>query len=252
MGELIGITGPIGSGKTTVANCLASVQPDHAHYESFYLVSEIATAFNGALLAERAYETTNDPIELTNQVLIWLPEAVSETLHHDITWNQLAFSKHDTLAHPDLYEKLFSYLKAVDKKPTLLQTPINPETKEQFRSLLQWLGNYLVVKISKTIWYDELMRRIELRDPTTSLVVVGGVRYPSDAEIIRSRGGHILRIERPGQAIDTNDPTEKLRSSIVSDAILVNNGTLEQLQTNVETLWNDLAAGNLQKRYVSA
>lgn len=252
MGELIGITGPIGSGKSTVAACFANMQADHALYESWHVVAEIATAFNEALKAELAYETTHDQVELANQVLIWLPDAISEYLHHDVVWNQLAFTKHDSIAKPEMYEKLFAYLTKVEKQPKLLQTRITPETKEEFRILLQWLGSYLVTKISKTIWYDELMRRIQLRDPTTSLVIVSGVRYPSDAEVVRANGGRILRIERPDEQIRGGDPTENQRDAIKPDITLVNNGTLDQLQPVIETMWNDIAAGNPQPAYTVA
>jgi energy-coupling factor transporter ATP-binding protein EcfA2 len=252
MGELIGISGPIGSGKSTVAACLSTVQPSHAHYETWYVVAEIATAFNQALKAELAYETTNNPIDLANQVLIWLPEAISEQLHHDVTWNQLAFSKHDALAKPELFEKLLAYLELVDKNPKLLDTTLNPDTKEQFRTLLQWIGNYLIVKLSKTIWYDELFRRIDMRDPTTSLVVISGVRYPSDAEMIRQRGGRVMTVERPNHATESTDPTESQRSDIKPDFRLINNGSKEQLQTVVESLWDDIAAGRLKPIYTAA
>jgi energy-coupling factor transporter ATP-binding protein EcfA2 len=252
MGELIGISGPIGSGKSTVAACLATMQPDHALYETWYVVAEIATAFNEALKAELAYETTNNPIDLANQVLIWLPDAISEHLHHDVVWNQLAFSKLDTLTKPETFEKLFDYLTMVENKPSLLTTELTDETKETFRPLLQWLGNYLVVKLSKTIWYDELLRRIDLRDPTTSLVIISGVRYPSDAEMVRSHGGRILSVERPGHDLETNDPTETKRADIKADSRIINNGTPDQLQVMVESLWNDIAAGRLEPAYSAA
>ncbi|HSE61288.1 MAG TPA: hypothetical protein VLA88_03260 [Candidatus Saccharimonadales bacterium] len=251
MGELIGITGPIGSGKSTVAQYFATMQPDHALYETWHVVAEIATAFNAALKAELAYETTHDPIELANQVLIWLPDAISESLHHDVVWNQLAFTKHDAIAKPDMYEKLLTYLRQIEKQPKLLTARITPETKETFRPILQWLGGYLVTKISKTIWYDELLRRIQLRNPTTSLVIISGVRYPSDAEVVRAHGGRILRVERPGPAIHTSDPTEAERENIQPDVTVINNGSPEQLSAAVETMWNDLAAGHARPSYAA-
>lgn len=246
------MTGAIGSGKTAFAACLAETVPDHALYETWHVVAEIATAFNEALKAELAYETTTNALELANQVLIWLPDAISENLHHDVVWNQLAIAKHDPLKKPELYDKLFAYLKIVEKDRSLLDTPLTSETKERFRPLLQWLGGYLVAKLSKTIWYDELVRRIQLHDPTTSLVIIGGVRYPSDAEVVRANGGRVITIERPGVAQSGGDVTEDERTAIEADITVVNNGTLEQLRAAAENVANDLAAGRPKKRYSAA
>ena len=252
MGELIGITGAIGSGKSTFAACLATTNPSHAHYETWYVIAEIADAFNKALKAELAYETTGDHIELANQVLIWLPDAISESLHHDVVWNQLAITKHDTLTRPELYEKLLAYMAIVQVKRRLLDTPLTDETKEQFRTLLQWLGGYLVAKLSKTIWYDEIMRRIALRDGTTSLVTIGGLRYPSDAATVRAHGGKIIAVERPDAKLRGHDVTEAERSLITPDITVINNGTLEQLQVVAEAIMNDLQAGKPKQRYNAA
>lgn len=250
MGELIGITGAIHSGKSTVAQYFADMAPNHASYETWFVVAEIAQAFNQALEAELAYETTHNPIDLANQVLIWLPDAISEQLHHDVVWNQLAFTKHDTLTNPALFEKLFAYLHQVEGDKKLLKTLLTPENKEKFRALLQWLGNYLVVKLSKTIWYDELLRRIDLHDSRADLVIVSGVRYPSDAEALRSHGGRIICVSRPDTPEGT-DGTEAERIDIQPDITIINNGTLAELQTTVETVWNDIAAGGPKKIYKS-
>jgi energy-coupling factor transporter ATP-binding protein EcfA2 len=252
MGELIGITGAIGSGKSTFAACLATTTPSHAHYESWYVIAEIADAFNKALKAELAYETTGDHIELANQVLIWLPDAISECLHQDVVWSQLAIRKQDTMAHPELYEKLLAYLAIVQVKRELLDIPLTDETKEQFRTLLQWLGGYFVAKLSKTIWYAEILRRIDARDATTSLVTIGGVRYPSDAQAVRDHGGKIIVVERPDAKLRGHDITEAERHAIAPDITVVNNGTPEQLQVIAEELMNDLQAGKPKQRYSAA
>lgn len=252
MGELLGMTGAIGSGKTTFASLLAGTTSDHAHYETWHVVAELATVFNQALKAELAYETTTDALELANQVLIWLPDAISEHLHHDVVWNQLAIAKHDTLQRPELYEKLFAYMGIASKNRALLDTSLTAENKEQFRPLLQWLGGYLIAKLSRTIWYDEIIRRIQLRDPTTSLVVIGGVRHTSEAQVVRANGGRVVAIERPGNQASAPDVTEAERDSIKPDITVVNNGTLEQLRIVAENLANDLASGAPKKRYSAA
>lgn len=249
MGKLLGITGAIGSGKSTFAELLAAAEPDHAIYESRTLVTEIANAFNKALKAELTYETVNQPLALANQVLIWLPDAIAESLHHDVVWNQLTITKHHTLAHPDYFDKLWRYFKQVEQAPKLLDKEITAKNKAAYRDLLQWLGNYLVVKISKTIWYDEIMRRIELHDKARKMVVVTGLRYPSDAEVVRTHGGIVIGMKRPEITEVANDPTEAQRHSIEPDIAVLNNGDLPHLQQLAQIIWHDIGAGTRQATY---
>jgi hypothetical protein len=243
MGELLGITGAIGSGKTTFADCLMKIEPSHAFYDTSLLVAEVADVFNKALKAELAYDTANKPLDIANQVLIWLPDAISEILHQDVVWNQLAITTHHALARPEHYDKLLVYLKQTEKKPKLLDKPITPRNKSDYRALLQWLGNYLVVKVSKTIWYDELMRRATLRDQDKNMVLIAGVRYPSDAEVVRTHGGIVIDIERPGAQSPATDATESERQNIKPDIIVINNGSLANLDHVAETVWRDIGAG---------
>ncbi len=250
MGYVIGITGDIGSGKSTFAALLRSMEPSHAIYETSELISEVAEDFNRALSGELAFETTTNNVELVNQALIWFIEAISERLHQDdVVWNQLAITKHNLAAHPELFEKLFVYLDAVKKQPSMLDTRITTENKNQYRPLLQWLGGYLVAKISSGIWYDELFHRIGLHDADKSLVIIGGVRYPNDAAAVRSHGGIVLGVERPGLAADVADITESSRSQIQPDVLVHNDGSLDELQKLAERFWDDLGAGNCQQNY---
>ena len=249
MGHILGITGAIGSGKSTLAKLLCELEPSHARYETSELVAEVAEDFNRALSGELAFETTTNDVELVNQSLIWFVESISEKLHHDVTWTQLAITQHNVAAHPELFEKMFAYVKAAKKQPGLCDTHITTENKDDYRPLLQWLGGYLVAKITNTIWYDELFRRIDLHDADKSLIVIGGVRYPSDALVVRQHRGLIISIERSGSNADTTDVTERDRSEVKPDAVVMNNGTLDELREMAEQLLEDVGAGNVQQNY---
>jgi hypothetical protein len=225
------------------------MEPSHAVYETSEVIAEVAEDFNRALSGELAFETTTNDVELVNQALIWFIEAISERLHQEVSWNQLAITQHQLAARPELFEKMYLYVDTAKKTPQILDARITTENKDAYRPLLQWLGGYLVAKISDTIWYDELFRRISIHDSDKSLVIIGGVRYPSDAIAIREHGGLVVGIERSQENVDTTDVTEASRNLIKPDIAVHNNGTLDELQKVAEELWNDLGAGKIQQNY---
>ncbi len=251
MGELLGITGAIGSGKTTLAQFLGETVENHVIYETNVPIIEVANRFNQLLEAELNFETTDDDAEMVNQALIWMPDVITEHLHHETTWNHLAITPKDMRAHPELYEKLLAYLALVRKNHAIVEQTITTENKQSYRDLLQWLGGYFVAKISPTIWYDELFRRIELHDSQRSLVIINGVRYISDVAMVRQHGGRIVQVTRP-KTPTQNDITEAEINKIEPDIIVVNNGSFADLQKLAENLWNDIAAGKPQKTYTAA
>lgn len=246
------MTGAIGSGKTTLADFLGELVQNHAHYETHGPIIEVANRFNQLLEAELNFETTDDNAELVNQTLIWMPDIIAEHLHHETTWTHIALTPKDMRTYPELYEKLFVYVNHMRENPTIAEQTITPENRQDYRELLQWLGGYFVAKISPTIWYDELFRRIDLHDAYRDLVIISGVRYMSDAAIVHEHGGHVVRVTRPGAEASHPDVTEAERDRIEPDITVVNNGTPAQLQLTAEQLWDDLAAGAPKKEYRAA
>lgn len=251
MGKLVGITGAIGSGKTSFATALAKHEPDSAIYETFQLVAEIGDAFNQALKAELEFATARNDIELINQALIWLPDAINERLNKDVSWSQLAVKLHSTLVHPTLYRKMFAYTKQAHANPKILSRPITAKNKAEYRPLLQWLGGYLIAKAGKTIWYDELLRRIKANDSKRRLVIICGLRYPSDAAMVRNAGGKIIGIRRAGTLPTVADVTEVRRHLIKPDAVVVNNGSLKDLADLAKAMCADLNTPKLKGRYAA-
>jgi hypothetical protein len=254
MGVLIGITGAVGSGKSTFAKALADCEPDHSIYETYQLIAEVGDAFNQALKAELEFATARNDIELVNQALIWLPDTIEDRLHTDVSWSQLAIKRHETLVRPNLYGKLFTYLKTIHQNPKLLNKPINAKNLETYKHLLQWLNGYLTSKVNKNVWYNELMRRVDNHDGTKSLVIVCGVRYPSDATILKKRGGKIIAVHRPGIKAMVNDLTDinqATRHIIRPDHTVLNNGKTKDLIKLAEDIWNDIGAGKPKPRYAA-
>lgn len=252
MATILGITGAIGSGKSTFSEFLAAAEPHAAIYESREIITEVAEQFNKALASELHFEVADDDAEVINQAMIWLTELINEQLHVEVTWTQLALTKHRLAMHPEFYEKLFVHLKNLREQPALANARITKANKEQFRPLLQWLGGYLVAAVSKTIWFDEIFRRIDRYDMDKKLIIINGLRYPADAEMVRSNSGLIIGLERPGQDAELTDVTEASRNQIKPDCIVYNTGTLPQLKATAQQLVEDAMISALKPAYRTA
>jgi hypothetical protein len=75
-------------------------------------------------------------------------------------------------------------------------------------------------------------------DPSTYpvLVCVSGTRFPNEADAIHAAGGRIVRIVRPGLALDGSHSSETSIDSLPVDGEAVNDGTPEQLTERVRAL----------------
>lgn len=243
---IIGITGPIGHGKTTFANLLSSVEPKSEQVESGLLISEVANAW---------FEVTESfpaQKELTtiNAWVAQLAPVVTRLLQTTCTPEQLAIKQEDLDNHPEYFAKLFTFIDMVQADPTLTETYIAAAEKERFRPILQWLGSFLAHRVGAGIWYDEIVRRINTSRSDTILYVVSGLRYPADGEIIRQAGGTVVKIARPQVAErDAQDPTERERSKIAADVEVINDGSVEDLLKVAEALYRGLVNGTLQATY---
>lgn len=242
--HIIGLTGPIGSGKTTFAEFLnEQVQPS-AHWESWQIIAEVAE-----ILRAQSFTPAPDDYEAINKWLLILPEATQQVTGERADYDALRLNEEQVVRQPENYTKLFEYLGLVQAHPELAHTPIALETKETFRNILQWIGGPVAASVNQAMWYQEIVRRIQGR-PELQLATVGGVRYPADAATLRDAGGLVFAIKRPSsQERDTQDPTERDRNAIEADTIIVNNGSLEELHRAAKRVLEDLQTGTLQPQY---
>lgn len=247
--ELIGITGPIGHGKTTFAGALLELESPALHLESNMPIIEIASAWQLAL--PQAF----DPHDVTalNEWVRELPNILQDLFGIQTTYEALKIHPETAMAAPIEYEKLLHHAALLVSEPGLALQRITPENKELYRPLLQWLGSYLPPRIDEGMWYREIVRRAkEFEKSGGKLCVSGGIRYPIDAQIWRDAGGTVLKVHRPDKREhDLSDPTERQRNDIVADSVIVNNGTIDDLQRLAPRVLSDIEEGTLKAEYSS-
>ncbi len=247
---IVGLTGPIGHGKSSFANYLAALEPSALHFESFQVVAEVANAMQKALSdIPDAYNVAS-----LNNWLHCLPPILSAVTHSECAFKDIELQQTVIEQHPIEYQKLIMHVENLARNPGLIQQTITADNKENYRPLLQWLGGYLVQRVDPGIWYNEIVRRIHAASTAgAKLCVVGGMRFPNDVSIMRAEGAIIVELARPGHLqSDTLDPTERERQNIKADCSIMNNGSLADLKKFAVLFLTDLNAKKLDRTYHTA
>jgi len=113
----------------------------------------------------------------------------------------------------------------IDRLANLLRFRPYAELKPFIREELQRLGTEAGRQIhGEDCWVRIAERKI---DAIPGNVVLTDVRFPNEAAAIRSWGGKIVRIDRPGCGPLNDHASEKI--AFEPDAVVVNDGTIEQL-----------------------
>ena len=102
------------------------------------------------------------------------------------------------------------------------------KSKDEFRSFLQRLGAGARLVFGDSFWIDQTTLNL------TRNTVWTDCRYVNEAEAIRSLGGFVVRIERPGTG-PANSFEEKSHGLIgfEVDAIIQNDGSKEDLHKEI-------------------
>ncbi len=245
---IIGITGAIGHGKSTLAAALTRERPSHSrHYSSFEIIASVAEALNKT--THTIPESNN--ADAVNKWLEPLPGILAEIVHAHTTFSQVEVTDEQLKSGAKEYTTLVQYLETLREHPEILQKSINEIDKEIFRPILQWLGGSLVARVDKGIWYKEIVRRIhEAANEGCEVCTVDGLRYPEDAVLMREAHGIVVEIIRPDRNESfASDPTESSRAKITPDAVIINNGTTEQLSKAAHRFFQDALDNTLQPQY---
>lgn len=249
--HILGITGAIGHGKTSLADAFLRQIKSAQHVESSGLISRVADGLNQHYVTARPQ--AGNPASI-NAWLSNLPDILRDVAHYTGDIPPIRVPSKDAIHADAGFQKLDEYLRILAQNHSLVTQRITEQNKETYRPLLQWLGGFVTKHINPTLWYDELLRQArEAESQGCELFVIGGVRFPSDAQVIHAAGGHIVAIERPTQeSRDAQDSTEAFRSMVPTDATIINDGELGALDHIVVNIWKDLKQDNLQPRYQSS
>lgn len=107
------------------------------------------------------------------------------------------------------------------------------------RYLTQTLGTEWGRKlVHPDIWVMMTERRISAALAEGLNVAVTDVRFENEVALIRKLGGKLVRITRPGLAVDMSHESERYSAEIQVDGEIVNDGTLEDL---ADSTFNQIA-----------
>ena len=248
--HILGITGPIGHGKSALITAMQQAEPSSVHAESSDIIIQVADMLNKELHAlPNLIVGYTDPQSCQTWLDIALPRAIRHISSVSFDINKLIIG--DAGTDPALFATLDLYMRTVRQQPLLLERPITSETKELYRPFLQWIGGYVTTRLGCSLWYEELIARSRVSEASgCQLYIIGGVRFLADATVLRRACGAILSIERSGVKVqDIIDPTEDQRSQILTDSTIYNDAGLAELQRLGETIATDIRAATLRQSY---
>ncbi len=248
---ILGITGPIGHGKSTLAKAFMAIDKSATRIESSTLIAEVANEW----LKNFPKELLVDDHDL-DVLEAWTTELsiiASKKLQVKIHPEQLLITKETFDKEPETVARLIRYISLIEQGVVEINSKIVDGNKDKNRAILQWLGGFLIVRVGKGVWYDEIERRIlKAETEAKSLCLVGGIRYPYDAEVIRRNGGKMAKLIRKDlPPRDSSDITEAHWAKLEVDTVIRSTASKEALAEMARAVYEDLLADDLLPEYNS-
>jgi len=114
---------------------------------------------------------------------------------------------------------------------------IDPRWGKSPRKIFQWLGTDILREhIDKDFFIINMRQKIE--NSNADFIVVTDVRFPNEAELIRSMGGKVIKIVRPDATTTEHSShiTEQGIPESLVDKIIINDGTIEDFNDEIMEL----------------
>lgn len=112
----------------------------------------------------------------------------------------------------------------------------------EVRETLVILGTHIVRDVAPNAWVDDMRGRVAAALRDGKRVLVTGIRFPNELQLIRDLGGSAVWVERPGHPVSTNlaDPSEHSLTATDFDLVVLNSGTVADLEVKAQRLIPDL------------
>lgn len=193
---LIGLTGPAGSGKDSAADALVHLAGFTKLAFADALRAEVCAAFGVPLQYLTARETKEHPIQAL---------ALNRCM-------------------------VMGFLAALREQGAGLDedAPRSP------RQIMQWWGTEFRRAKDTSYWISRAMQRIKRLHKQGKSVVVTDVRFPDEAEAVRSMGGLIWQVWRPGVDVaDGAHASETHGREFSPEYVIDNDEGLDELRIEV-------------------
>lgn len=110
------------------------------------------------------------------------------------------------------------------------------DTWPEVRRFLQNLGVGCREAFDPEIWVRQVERRLRDLDPAVHDIVITDLRFPNEAKMVRLWRGHTVKVTRPGFGGMDAHESERALNEWRFNAILENDGTLEDLRRKASEL----------------
>lgn len=140
-------------------------------------------------------------------------------------WVPVYYSNHG--AHTVRYSTLIEQLGYVEAKK-------NPEVRRLLQALGTEVGRDM---IGANTWVNVARDRITEAVEAGKRVVITGIRFPNEVQVMRDLGAELVWINRPGHKSDeatTNHSSENSVTKEDFDIVVANTGSLQELYQRVE------------------
>lgn len=231
--EIYGLAGGNEAGKSTLGEYLREQVDSPVDLEFSDPISEVANRWLEKLPDNISHESHGALIRDVNTWIENLPEAIQSITGYDCDWRDFLIDADDEDRYTGMHEELVSYMEKVAKGNKTQS--ISRENKSQHVSLLRWLGYSVREIVEPGVWDNTIRSRIESL-LHNELLTVGGVRFESDVELVRSVGGMVIKVTRPELQSSHTYATETASQAWSADIDVINNGNLCQLRMASELI----------------